>query len=153
MQIADQLVVFHLDEQRYALHLACVERAVAAVEVTPLPDAPGTVAGIVNVQGSVVPVFDLRRRFGLPERVPALSERLIVARTSTRRVALIADAVAGVLGCPEEDRIAIGEILPGGRHIEGVVKLADGLVLIHDLDRFLTLDEERALEGALQSTC
>ena len=151
--MADQLVVFHLDEQRYALHLACVERTVAAVEVTPLPGAPGIVAGIVNVQGSVVPVFDLRRRFGLPERVPALSERLIVARTSTRRVALIADAVAGVLGCPMEDRIAIAEIFPGGRHIEGVVKLADGLVLIHDLDRFLTLDEEKALDGALQSTC
>src|SRR3990172_5353590 len=55
MQMADQLVVFHLDEQRYALHLACVERTVAAVEVTPLPGAPGIVAGIVNVQGSVVP--------------------------------------------------------------------------------------------------
>jgi chemotaxis signal transduction protein len=60
------LVVFTLDEQRYALHLDAVKRIVRAVEVTPLPKAPQIVLGVVNVQGKVIPVMNLRSRFSLP---------------------------------------------------------------------------------------
>ena len=63
-----QLVVFRLNGQRYALPLAAVERIVCAVEVTPLPGAPPVVLGVINVAGCVLPVFNIRRRFLLPER-------------------------------------------------------------------------------------
>ena len=63
-----QIVVFALDDRRIALPLAAVERVVRAVEVTPLPKAPAVVLGAVNVQGNLVPVFHLRRRFRMPER-------------------------------------------------------------------------------------
>lgn len=146
----NRLVVFALDEQRYALPLSVVERAVRAVEVTPLPKAPDIVCGIVNVQGRVLPVFNIRRRFRLPEREIALTDQFIVAHARRRPVALAADAVSGVLEYSGRDAIPARDILPGIEYLEGVVKLEDGLVLIHDLERFLALDEESALERALQ---
>ena len=59
----DQIVVFALDEPRYALPLSAVERVVRAVEITPLPKAPEIVLGVINMQGQVVPAVDIRKRF------------------------------------------------------------------------------------------
>jgi purine-binding chemotaxis protein CheW len=68
MNKATQLVVFALDEQRYALRLTAVERIVRAVEVTPLPKAPQIVLGVIDAQGRIIPVVDVRQRFRLTER-------------------------------------------------------------------------------------
>lgn len=84
MNNLNQLVVFTLDEQRYALHLAAVERIVRVVEVTPLPKSPEIVLGVVNVQGRIIPVVNIRKRFRLPEREIALSNQLIIASRSRR---------------------------------------------------------------------
>ena len=149
--MSDQLVVFVLDEQRYGLRLSVVERIVRAVEVTPLPQAPGIVLGVVNVQGRVIPVIDLRRRFGLTGRTLGLSDQMVVARTARRLVVLVADAVHGVLDYPGEVAVTAQQMLPGLVHLAGVVKLDDGLVLIQDLDQFLSLDEDQALVRALES--
>jgi purine-binding chemotaxis protein CheW len=146
-----QLVLFALDEQRYALALASVERAVRAVAITSLPKAPSAVLGIVNVKGNVVPVYDLRRRFRLPEREINLTDQLMIARTSRQIVALLVDTVNGVFEVPEEEITSAEKILPEVEYVRGVVKLPDGLVLIHDLDRFLSSEEERILDEALQS--
>lgn len=146
----DRLFVFTLDEQRYALHLSAVHRVVRAAEVTSLPKAPAIVLGVVNVQGQIIPVVNLRRRFRLPERDIGLSDQLIIARTSRRAVALVADAVTGVIDVPGEKVTAGGEVVPGLEYVEGVARLEDGLILIHDLAAFLSLDEEQALDEALR---
>lgn len=144
-----QLVVFTLDDQRYALRLSAVERAVRMVGITPLPKAPGIVLGVINVNGRIVPVLNIRRRFRLAEREPGLSDQLIIARTARRIVALVADGVSDVIERQEREIVAPGAILPGMEHVEGVVKLDDGMIFIHDLDGFLSLGEEEALEAAI----
>jgi len=68
MRESVHVVVFELAGQKYALQLSAVQLVVRAVEITPLPKAPACVAGIINFQGRVVPVFNLRQRFQLPER-------------------------------------------------------------------------------------
>lgn len=146
----NQLVVFTLDEQRYGLRLSAVERIVRAVEVTPLPKAPDIVLGVVNAQGRVIPVMNIRKRFQLPQREIDPSDRLILAQTLRRPVALVADAVSSVIERPEQEMIAAEQILPRIDFVEGVVKLEDGLILIHDLDKFLSLEEERALDDAMK---
>ena len=147
-----RVVVFHLDDRRYGLPLSAVERVVRMVDVTPLPQAPDIVLGVINVQGQVIPVVSARRRFRLPERNLALSDQLVIARTARRTVALAADAVSGVLEYSPAEAVGVRDIVPGIGYIEGVVKLPDGLVLIHHLDRFLSLDEEQALDGAIGGT-
>ena len=143
------LVAFNLDGLSLALPLDRVARAVRAVAATPLLQAPAIVCGIVNVQGRIVPVINLRRRFGLAERELALDDQLLIARSATRVLAMIVDAVAGVIECDEKDFVAVESVVGGTRLLKGIVKAPDGMVLIHDLDSFLSLDEERELDAAL----
>jgi purine-binding chemotaxis protein CheW len=149
MKDADQVLVFSLDERQYALHLSAVKRVVRAVEVTPLPKAPEIVLGVVNLQGRIIPVFDLRSRFRLPKREINLSDQLILAHTTTRMVALIVDSVMGVVGVPDREMVGAHSILPDLEYVEGAFKLEDGVVLIHNLDRFLSLEETRALDQVM----
>jgi purine-binding chemotaxis protein CheW len=145
-----RLLVFLLDEQRYALPLPVVRRVERAVAVTALPAAPEAVLGVVDVRGEIVPVFDLRRRFRLPARALGLSDRLVVARTQHRLVALLADTVQGVAEGPASKIIPAERILPDLGFVRGVVRLEDGMVLIHDLDKFLSLEEEQRLDQAME---
>lgn len=151
MKESDSLVVLVLDDQRYALPLPAVDRVVRMVAITPLPKAPDIVLGVVNVQGRVIPVFNMRRRFCLPEREIALSDQLVVARTMRRPVALVADAVPDVIAYPAQSLVSPEEVLPSIEYVEGVIKLADGLIFIHDLDKFLSPDEESFLGRALEA--
>lgn len=148
MDKQNQLVVFTLDEQRFGLALSAVDRVVRMVEIAVLPKAPEIVLGVVNVQGSVIPVVDIRKRFRLPERQLALSDQIIVAHTAQRPVALAVDAVIAVLRYPQEGMVEALQILPGIEYVEGVLKLKDGLILIHDLNQFLSLEEEESLARA-----
>lgn len=94
----------------------------------------------------------MRRRFCLPEREITLTDQLIIAHTARRSVGLVADAVLDVIAYPAENLIAAEDIIPNIEYIEGVAKLADGLILIHDLDKFLSLEEENALDHALETS-
>lgn len=144
-----QLVVFRLDEQRYALPLAVVERIVRAAEVTPLPKAPPAVIGVIDIEGRVLPVLDLRQRFRLPEREIIPADQFLIAQTAQRTVALLIDEAQGVFERQLSEIIAVDRIAPGLEHVQGVIKLADGLVLIQDLESFLSLEEARVLEEAM----
>ena len=151
MAAAQSLVVFTLNEWRYALHLAAVERIVLIAAITPLPKAPEIVLGVVDIQGHIVPVVDIRKRFRLPERQIQLSDHLIIASTCKHAVALRVDEVGGVITRPHEDRTTAEQILPNLQYLEGVVKLEDGLILIHDLDTFLSPVEAQQLERVMAS--
>ncbi|WP_284319276.1 chemotaxis protein CheW [Dyella acidisoli] len=148
----ENYVVFLLDEKRYALYLTAVERVVHAVYVTPLAKAPDIVLGVVSLQGRIVPVFNVRRRFHLSEREVHLADQIIFARTERRTVALWVDMVTGVIECDKSDVTHAGDILPAMEYVRGVIQLDDGLVLVHDLDAFLSLDEEKLLDGALEAS-
>lgn len=151
MKKSDFMIVFSLDGQRYALPLSAAERVERMVAITPLPDAPDIVLGLVNFRGRVIPVINVRRRFCLPERELALTDQLLVAHTARRPVALVADAVLDVIAYAAQNPIAAEDILAKIEHVEGVVKLSDGLLFIHDLDQFLSLEEENSLDHALEN--
>jgi purine-binding chemotaxis protein CheW len=142
-------VVFTLGETQYALFLATVERVVRAVEITPLPQAPEIVLGVINAWGQLAPVVDVRRRFGLPGRGLRVDDRFLIARTPRRLLALVVDSVEGIQELECQQARAACQGLSFAHGLQGVAKLADGLALIYDLDQFLSLDEERQLDEAL----
>lgn len=146
-----QFVVFALEEQRYALDLFSVRRVVQAVDITRLPKAPDIVLGVINVAGKILPVVNIRRRFALREREIRLSDQIIIANAARRPVALLVDSVAGLMERPKKEIFHPTQILPSMEYVAGVIKLEDGLVLIHDLDKFLSLDEENQLKEALST--
>jgi purine-binding chemotaxis protein CheW len=151
-----ECVVFRLDALHYGLRLTSVMRVVRAVEITPLPEAPSIVIGVIDLGGRIIPVVDIRRRFGLPGRELAATDQLIVARTSgkepenggSRILAMVVDEVVGVRDLSAQETAA-RTILPGLEHLQGVAKTSEGLVLIHDLDSFLSLEEEKVLSETL----
>jgi purine-binding chemotaxis protein CheW len=149
MKESVQLVPFMLDEQRYGLRLSVIQRVVRAVEVVSLPSVPDIVMGVINLAGQVVPVVNVRRRFRLPEKELSLDDQLIIAKTARRTVALLVDSARSLVEVSAGDVTHASKILPRIDYIDGVAKLKDGMILIHDLDKFLSLDEERALDAAM----
>jgi purine-binding chemotaxis protein CheW len=107
------------------------------------------VCGVVNVGGQITPVVNMRKRCRLPERDVALSDQLIVARTARRPLALAVDTVLDVVDCPRQDIIPAERILAEMEYVAGVVKLADGMLFIHDLDTFLSREEAQSLDDAI----
>lgn len=135
------ILVYLVGDQRHGIPLEAVTRVAAAVEVTPLPNAPEAIVGAINVQGQVVSLLSLRLRHGLPDREVGLDDRLIIAQSFSRRVlALLVDAVEGVLEVEQHAMADMREIAEGAGKITGVVKLEDGLVLLDDIDDLASYD-------------
>ena len=151
MSADTQLLVFLLEGQRYALPLGTVERIVQAAEITPLPQAPPIVLGALDVAGTILPVLNVRRRFRLPERDIHPSDHFLLARAGDRTVALLIDAAADVIELSRTQIIPADAVAPGLEHIQGVARMSDGLILIHDLESFLSLDEAAALDRAMNA--
>lgn len=151
MTRAVTFVVFELDGHRFGLYAAAVDRVIHAVEITPLPDAPDIVLGVIDVEGRIIPVVNVRQRFHLPPRSIDIDDQFILAHTSRREIAVPVDAVTGVLQCQPGEVEPAREIFPGLAQVEGVVRRDDGLILIHDLEGFLSLHEEEALAGMGQT--
>jgi len=145
------LVVFSLDGQRYALPLDQVQRSIRVVAVTPLPEAPPIVLGIIDLGGVVIPAIDVRKRFSHPPRDVRLSDHLVIATTGKRTVALLVDETNGVIEATPVSVAPAGGILTGLELIDGVIKLEDGLILIHNLERLLSLEEEMAIDRAISA--
>ena len=147
----DQILVFTLDELSFALQLPTVVRVIHAVEVRRLPKAPEIISGIINVQGQIIPVIDIRRRFRLTEKEIELDDRMIIADTGKRKVALFVDTVAGIKDLATRQFVNYKEALPFADYNKGVAKVDDELILIYDLEQFLSLDEEKQLEHVLKT--
>lgn len=141
-----QLVLFELDERRYALPLEVVEQVVSVVEITPLPNAPAAVLGVINVRGEIVPVFDVRQRFGLDRRQIEVTDQLLIATTATRRVAILSDRVTGLV----ELQVLMAEsIVPELEGIQGITTVSNQIILVQDLDKFLSAEQEEELQASL----
>ena len=144
-------VLMTVDGQSYALPLAAVERVLRMAEITPLPGAPDVVEGVIDIQGEVVPVVSVRRRLGLPHRCVEISDSLVVAHARNRRLAVIAESVLDVVERSGDDVVSTSEFACGNPYIEGLLKTSDGLVLVQDLDKFFSFEEESSLEQAMEN--
>lgn len=118
------------------------------VATVPLPAAPAVIDGIIDVRGTVVAVLDLRARFGLSRRPASPNDHLVLVRVEDRTVALRVDRVLDLVTVPTTAVVAARGLAPGP-HLQGVARLDDGLLLIHDVDAFLSDDESAALDDAL----
>lgn len=149
------LLVFELASQRFGLPLSTVREVVRAVLPTPLPGAPPLVEGLIDVRGALAPVLDVRRRFGLPPRALEADQHFVLVAASVggrpaRLVALRVDRAADLARVETVEPGELERTLPGAAHVAGVARLPDGLILIHDVARFLSAAEADALEEAMR---
>ncbi|MBI5194000.1 MAG: purine-binding chemotaxis protein CheW [Nitrospirae bacterium] len=143
------ILVFTLDDLLFALRTSSVERTIRMVEITPLPKAPEIVLGIINVQGLIVPVVNIRNRFQLPDKESGLTDSIIIVSTGVRKLGIVVDTVKDVIELDESKIVSPPDIINGIEHVEGILKLEDGMVLIHDINKFLSLEEGYAIDKAI----
>ncbi len=142
-----QLVVFVLENEEFACNIADVREVLKMVKVTPLPRSLDFVEGVINLRGEVIPVIDLRKRFGLKEVERTDSSRIIIVEVETRMVGLIVDSVSEVIRLPN-DHIQDSPDQVAGRHTDlilGVGKIKDRLLIILNLNKILSTEEQIAL--------
>lgn len=163
------ILIFALGARRGGLLAAQVIEVLRAATVLPLPGAPAVVEGVLDVRGEVVPVIDPRPRLGLPSSPLRPSDRLVLAQAGRRRVAVRVEQVLELRQVPADAVTEATRLTTTVPHVVGVARLppaatpameggaAQGidegsLVLLHDLEAFLSRAEDEALEAALRAT-
>ena len=147
MSAVQQVVTFRLGEDRFAGDVAAVERVLRYQRPTVLPNLPEWIDGVIDHEGRVVPVVDLRTRFGLERREPRPETRIIVFSVGDEWMGAIVDAVLEVASVPE-DRIAPTPKAFRGlkaEYLKGLVRQDDGLVIFLDVPHLLSAGERLAL--------
>ena len=102
------------------------------VAVTPVPDAPSWLIGVIDLHGRVIPVTDLRVRLGHPAKEPCQDDRLLVVSLSEQTFALVVDEVTEVVALPGSEVETPPDSLRNSRYLKAVVRRENGLILIVD---------------------
>ncbi|HVK18356.1 MAG TPA: chemotaxis protein CheW [Fimbriiglobus sp.] len=139
MATAEPYVLFELADTAYAVPSRAVERMEMVEQITPVPNAPPFVDGVVFSRGRVVPAVNLRRRFGFDKAPYDLKSRLIVVAHAGRSVGLIVDSAREFVTIPEDAVQPPPESLAGtsGNYLGGVANVADKVILILDVAEVL----------------
>jgi purine-binding chemotaxis protein CheW len=145
------IVPFEMDGQRVGLLAADVREVLRAATPSPLPSAPAIVLGVLNVRGALVPVLDVRSRFGLQPRALRHTDHLLVVMAGARVVALAVERADAMVGVAAESIDVARDNVSFGDHVAGVAKLEDGSLVIYDLSSFLSEPEAAQLDAALAS--
>lgn len=119
------------------------------VEITHVPRAPRFMEGVINLRGQLIPIIDLRTRFGMNRIDATKSSRIVVTDIGTKRVGIIVDSVSEVLNIPIENIEDAPEMIAGigTEYIQGVGKVGDRLIIMLDLTMVIASDDKRDLES------
>jgi purine-binding chemotaxis protein CheW len=144
-----QLVIFGLGTENFGVEISAVESIIKLQEMTKVPHAPGFVEGVTNLRGTVLPVIDLRKRFGLPKREASKETRIVVVNMADVKVGMIVDQVSEVLTIQSE----IIEPTPpmistvDTAFITGIAKVGDRLIIMLELEKVLSNREQASLHA------
>jgi purine-binding chemotaxis protein CheW len=143
-----QLVVFTLADENYAVDIATVEGIIKLQPITTVPHAPYFVEGITNLRGKILAVIDLRKRFGMPAVKASKDSRIVVVEMNGVTVGMIVDAVTEVLRvsseCIEPPSPIVTKV--ESAFIQGIAKFDERLIILLNLGRLLTIEEQNSLQ-------
>jgi purine-binding chemotaxis protein CheW len=145
-----QLVSFNIGEEEFGVDILKVQEINRMLEVTRVPNAPEFVDGVINLRGKVIPIIDLRRRFGMDRREHDKNTRIVVVELTGKIVGFVVDAVREVLRIPRSVTEPPPSIVAGveAEYITAVGKLEDRLLILLDLDKVLSAEETHELAAA-----
>lgn len=138
-----KVVVFRLGEQEYGVEVDHVKTIERMSPITRVPKTPPFVKGVINNRGVVLPVIDLRERFGLPETAHTDSTRIIVVQVGDLEVGMIVDSANDVRDV-DSDRIEVPPEVVGGiraKYLRGIARIGDRLLVLLNLHEVLNKNE------------
>ncbi len=140
---------FTIENRRFAIPVSVVDTVIMAVTVLPVPNAPQVIYGVFDFHGVVLPVINLRQRLNLPDQPVRISDVFIVADTKKRKLALVADRAVGII-TPTAMELIHATDIDQGFESDTILHLEDGMVLIYDIEKFLSAHDEIELNQALE---
>ena len=148
-----QVVTFRLGDDRFAGDVAAVERVLRYTKPTALPNLPAWLEGVIEHQGKVVPVVDLRARFGLERRDPRPETRIIIFATGEEWIGAVVDAVLEVATIPADRVAEPPKVFRGlkAAYLRGLVRQDDGLIIFLDVPHLLNASERLELKRAVKA--
>lgn len=145
-----QLVSFRLDQEEYGIEITKVQEIILMGEITRVPQTPDFIQGLINLRSTVIPVIDLRLRFGL-RQLPATDEtRIMVVNVAGKTIGIIVDAVSEVLRISREQIAAPPPTVAalGRDYLTGMVKLEKSLLILLDIDKILDTTQSSMVASA-----
>lgn len=138
-----QLVTFSIGEEEFGVNILKVQEINRTMEITKVPRSPEFVEGVINLRGKVIPIIDLRRRFGLSSKPEDKDTRIIVIEINSVIVGFVVDAVSEVLRIPASTVEPPPPVVAGveSDYISGVGQLKDRLLIMLDLDKILSTED------------
>ncbi|MEQ1502589.1 MAG: chemotaxis protein CheW [Myxococcota bacterium] len=132
-------LTFSLGAEDYGIPLERVLEIIGMQAITPIPDTPAHVRGVINLRGKVIPVFDARARFGLPGKEYESRTCIIVVQAAGWSVGLVVDRVSEVIAIPDDltEPPPPVTVATGEHYLAGLGKVGDRVRLLLDVDRFL----------------
>lgn len=147
-----QLVVFDLADEGYGVDIGSVREIIRMQEITKVPRAPDFVEGVINLRGRVIPVIDLRKRFGFETTEMTKDTRIVVVDIRSQDIGVAVDAVTEVL------RLSADKVEPASsvittvdsEYLLGIAKLEERLIILLDLQQALSAMEKRSIAETLE---
>jgi len=152
MEKDHQVVGFRIGNETYGVRIASVREIVWVPEITAVPNAPDVIEGVINLRGKIIPVMDLRKRFGNSAVQPDKKNRILVVELDNKFVGLIVSSASEVLKIPPSEIESPGSVFAEGEssYVTGVGKLKGRLVILLDIARLLRQSEFKKLEEAAE---
>ncbi|MCL0033338.1 chemotaxis protein CheW [Thermodesulfovibrionales bacterium] len=144
-----QLVTFTLDKEEYAVDILKVQEINRMTEITRVPNSPPQMEGVINLRGKVIPVVNLRKRFGLTPKDNDEHSRIMVMDIQGITIGFVMDSVSEVLRVPS----SIVEPTPpmatniSTEFIKGIAKMEERLIIILDMDKLIGKEETASIEA------
>ena len=142
-----QLVVFELANEFYGIDIAVVESIIKMQAITQLPQTPAYIKGVTNLRGTVLPVIDLRTRFGLETQKDTKQTRVIIVTMGSVKVGVMVDGVSEVLRISDESIEPLPPMVNSvnSDFLKGIVRLEDRLIILLEVEKVLDLHEQQTL--------
>lgn len=146
----ETLFVMEISEKNFAVPISNVERVVPAVEISPLPNSPEKVQGIINYQGEIIPVLNFRKMLLLEDKETELSDLFVIVKSNKRKIIINCENIQGLINKKKDELSEIQSISPNTKYIYKISRENSEILYIYDIDSFINLEEEESIKESIK---
>lgn len=146
-----QYIIFTLGEQEYGIDISNTQKILRIPQITNMPNLPAFIEGVINLRGKIIPVIDLKKKFGLAQTQRGIDNRLLILDFEGTKIGIIVDDVSEVVSINEQviEKLCTELVTLGGNSIEGIAKIDKRLILLLNAFQFKNVIFKLEKEGVL----
>jgi len=152
MDNVQNILLFELSGKKFAFKSSDLVRVTELIEITPLPDAPQNILGVINVFGEIIAIGDIKRKLKLNPEKFSLDNQIIIVRFGKRKIGYVVDRLVGFIEIRTENITSGEDILTELKNVSGVININSEIVLINDVKRFFTEYDITRVENAINAS-